>query len=106
MGMEFIIIWFLCGVAAAVIGSRKGAGCSGFFLGLLFGPFGIIIALAMKGDRIRCPLCKELIHKKAVICPHCRSNLLETIPAASFIEQMTFEIVSTGDRVRSWFQKK
>jgi hypothetical protein len=104
--VEIVVVWLLCGVAAGMIGSRKGAGCSGFLVGLLLGPIGIIIALVMKGSRVHCPFCKELIQKKAVICPHCRSNLLETIPPASFIEQMTFEILSTGDRVRSWFQKK
>jgi hypothetical protein len=104
--MELIVIWFLCGIAGAMIGARKGAGCSGFLLGLVLGPIGLVIALVMKGSRVRCPACKELIQKKAVICPYCRSNLLETIPPASFIEQMTFEILSTGDRVRSWFQKK
>jgi hypothetical protein len=75
--MEFVVIWILCGIVAGIIGSSKGAGCSGFALGFLLGPFGILIAIFMKGDRKSCPHCKETVKKDATVCPHCQRDLAE-----------------------------
>lgn len=58
-------------------GSKKGEGCGGFIIGLLLGPFGILIALFSKGNRKQCPYCKELMHKEAKVCPHCQKNIVE-----------------------------
>ncbi len=69
-----VIIWLLCGIGAAMIGTRKGEGCSAFVLGILLGPFGILFALLSKGNRVSCPHCRELMHKDATICPHCREH--------------------------------
>jgi hypothetical protein len=79
--MEFVIIWFLCGLIAAVIGARKGEGCAAFIVGFIFGPFGILFALISKGNRIKCPHCKELINKDAEICMHCHSPLNQSSQA-------------------------
>jgi RNA polymerase subunit RPABC4/transcription elongation factor Spt4 len=77
--MEGLIIgWVLCGIIGAMIGSRKGAGCSGFLLGILLGPLGIIISIVMRGDRKACPYCKELIQKDAVKCPKCGAILSDS----------------------------
>jgi len=59
-----------------MIGSKKGEGVSAFLLGLLFGPFGILLALFSKGNRITCPHCRELVHKDATVCPNCQKYLL------------------------------
>lgn len=67
-----LMIWILCGVAAAMIGARKGEGCLAFTLGVLLGPFGILLAVLSKGNRRECPHCKELIHNKASACPRCQ----------------------------------
>jgi hypothetical protein len=75
--MEFVVIWLLCGLVAGIIGSSKGAGCSGFALGFLLGPFGILIAIFMKGDRKACPQCKEMVKKDAAVCPHCQREIAE-----------------------------
>lgn len=72
--MEFIVIWLACGLISAMIGSKKGAGCSGFIIGIILGPLGIVAALISKGNRKTCPFCKELIHKDAVVCPHCQKD--------------------------------
>ena len=55
-----------------MIGARKGMESSGFVVGFLLGPFGILIALLSKGDRKSCLYCREWIHKDATVCPHCQ----------------------------------
>ena len=64
--------WLGCGIIAALIASKKGEGCLGLIVGMLFGPLGIIIAIFSKGDRIPCPFCAELIRNVAKVCPHCQ----------------------------------
>lgn len=73
--MEWLLIWIFCGVAAAMIGANKNAGFLGFLLGLFFGPFGILFAVLMNGNRKQCPACKSKIHPQATICPQCRTAL-------------------------------
>jgi hypothetical protein len=73
--MGLVVFWVLCGVVAAIIGEQKGSGCTGFMLGLLFGPFGILFAALAKGDRKQCPHCKERMHKDATVCPHCQRDV-------------------------------
>ena len=49
----------VCGVCALIgcsIGEPKQAGTEGFWLGLLFGPIGLVLALAMD-NRAQCPEC-------------------------------------------------
>jgi len=66
-------IWFISLILATVIGSRKGNPISGFLVGLLLGPIGVVIAL-VSGDknRISCKFCAEKIMNTASICPHCQ----------------------------------
>lgn len=71
--MEIVLLaWVACGIAAAIIGSKKGEGCASFFVGFLFGPLGLLFAVLSSGNRAPCPWCKEMVHKKAVVCPYCR----------------------------------
>jgi len=71
-----IPLWVLFGIVAAMIGAKKGEGYFGFQLGILLGPFGILIALFLKGNRKTCPHCFELIHKEATVCSHCQRDLV------------------------------
>ena len=73
--MPFLLIWFLFGIVAAMIGKRKGEGLLGFIVGILLGPIGILIVLFSKGNRKICPACKEFIHKDATRCPRCQKEL-------------------------------
>lgn len=73
--MELVLIWLICGVISAVIGSRKGEGCAAFLIGVMLGPFGIVFALVSKGDRKPCEFCKEMVHKDALKCKHCGASL-------------------------------
>jgi len=53
-----------------MIGSKKGEGCGGFVIGVLFGPLGILLAFVSSGNRKARSFCKELIHKDSIVCPH------------------------------------
>ena len=80
--MEFLFIWLLFGLAAMVIANAKErSGCGWFLLGLLLGPFGLIVAFlpSLKVDpnvpdhktHGRYPHCAEFVLKQATICKHC-----------------------------------
>jgi len=70
-----VIIWLVCGIAAAIIGSQKGEGCAAFFFAFLLGPLGLLLAIFSSGNRKPCPYFKEKIHRDAVVCPRCRQDL-------------------------------
>lgn len=71
--MEWLIIWVLFGIGAAIIASNKGAsGGLWFFLGILFGPFALLFALFQGKE---CPHCKSKIHEEAKVCPKCQREV-------------------------------
>jgi hypothetical protein len=70
----WILIWVISAIAAAVIGSGKGEGATGFLVGVLFGPLGVLFAALSSGNRVRCSSCAESMRKGARICPHCRNE--------------------------------
>ena len=73
--MEIFVFWILCGAIASMIGARKGEGFTGFVIGILLGPIGVIVVLLSKGNRKKCPFCAELVNKEAIVCPHCQRDL-------------------------------
>lgn len=96
--VPLILIWlFLSALSATIAHARGGDGTIGFAMGLLFGPFGLIISyfladervieerLIVAGRKARCGECSELMNIAARTCPHCRSSRdeLRTEPSAA-----------------------
>lgn len=74
--MELILFaCFLFGLLGAAIGYFRGRVQVGFFLGLLFGPVGVLIVLCLPDIRLRCPECRGVVPPGARLCLHCRSPL-------------------------------
>jgi hypothetical protein len=66
--------WLLSALVARSFASDRGRARAGFFLGLVYGPLGVVMALLLS-SAASCPFCYEPVHGKATICPHCRSTL-------------------------------
>jgi uncharacterized membrane protein len=84
-----LIFWVLCGaIAAAIASSKGGSGVAAFFVGLLLGPIGIVIACFMgdsqrraemdaaQGSRKKCPQCAEYVMAEARVCRFCGHNFI------------------------------
>lgn len=81
MTIDIIPLWIICCVACALfgaeIGARREARTVGIWLGLLFGPLGLI---ALQGFDYR-PLCRTCggplnrVQFTPRICPHCHTRL-------------------------------
>ena len=64
--MEWVIFWMLCGVVSAVIGHAKGGNVGlAFVLGLILGPFGILLALFTTGVS-----CGWRARRGGLLCNH------------------------------------
>jgi RNA polymerase subunit RPABC4/transcription elongation factor Spt4 len=67
--VEFLIIWLLFGVCAAVVASNRGAnGCLWFGVGVLLGPIGFALAYTTGA---KCSKCASRISEDATVCPNC-----------------------------------
>jgi hypothetical protein len=82
----FLRVWLVVGLICALVGTglavSKGSGAAGFFLGLLLGPFGVLLALLLPEEGVRCAFCKGVVGKGAVKCRHCGSDLCGALTVA------------------------
>ena len=87
--MEIVIIWLLFAVFSALLASGKNrSGVGWFFVGLLFGPFGLLVVFfpkiepqAAKADTRRCPFCAEVVMRAAIVCKHCGRDIGQDPPS-------------------------
>ena len=74
--MELLLFWVVMVIISTVIGNKRGQTALGFLLGFALGPLGVLLVLVIPAaNRKACPFCCELIHKDAVKCPRCQSDL-------------------------------
>jgi hypothetical protein len=86
-----LIVLAVCAPIAGIVRQARGGGFMfGFFLGVLLGPFGILVAALMGVDpatrktapsqrdpsrmRRECPHCQEPMRRDAFVCPHCQRD--------------------------------
>lgn len=73
--MLTITIILIMALVGLLIGKSKERGCAGFFLGLLFGPLGLVITALLSDDRPRCPECLGVVNDYAKKCQNCGTEL-------------------------------
>ena len=79
---EIFLIFYIAGCAWAGSIARKKGHTMYYVLvvSILLTPIaGLIYAKLLKDDRPiwkECPFCKEMIHKEAIVCSHCRRDLV------------------------------
>ena len=80
-----LIVWVGFGLPTGFIAQGKGyGGCLWLLPGLVLGPIGLLVAIAMRPvqslqsdedlllqGRARCESCREVVMVESVKCPHC-----------------------------------
>lgn len=79
-----VVVAVLLGLIPALIARSRG-GPFGFFwfLGTVLFPVALIMAVAAKDGRRKCPFCAEPVRSEAVVCPHCQRDIAAAPAAGS-----------------------
>lgn len=72
-----LVFWTLIwgGIGGMIGGRLKGRPTAGAFMGAVFGPLGLLMALAMGSDLATCPECKSKIPQDARRCRYCQVSV-------------------------------
>jgi DNA-directed RNA polymerase subunit RPC12/RpoP len=102
-----ILIWIVSWILSTVIGAQKGQGCLSSFVGFVLGPIGLIAALISRGNMVKCRYCQKSISKKAIVCPYCRSQVMNAFrqPQPPTQENSSFHKPQTTTQGDSSFQQ-
>src|ERR1700691_4680551 len=74
-GFLLLFGWLVCAAVASDIARKRGASqLLWFVLGLALGPLAVLCAFGTSSS-YECPYCKGDIHKKAIRCRHCQTDL-------------------------------
>ena len=90
--MELLFIWLLFGIFSAILASNKGrSGCGWFIVGILFGPFGLLVGLmspvgkespgvysqpaTSETGEFPCPSCGKTLYRGVYKCPWCGTGI-------------------------------
>jgi len=77
--MELLIIYIASIIITTWISDKKGQGLAGFFCGMFFGPFGILIAIASSSKRISSDIKKNNINSRQSAESDSSENIHEII---------------------------
>lgn len=67
-----VILWIICGFAAAKVASNRGAsGLLWFILGVVLGPLGLLLAFTAGAKTASCSRCQKEVSWKSEACQHC-----------------------------------
>lgn len=73
--MLILALWVLVGAGVGfALGSARGEGGLGSFLGGVLGPVGWLI-MVLRAQHFRCPHCQKSLHEKATVCPYCQREV-------------------------------
>ena len=77
--MEILGLWAINLLVGIIIARVRGISAFGGCLwSALLGPIGWLIVAIWLTPHRPCPYCREKVHKKAVVCPHCHRDLVLT----------------------------
>lgn len=106
-----LLLWIICAFLGGFVAEmRGGSAWGGFFLGLLLGPIGVIIAIFLgsesgraerawvSGRKKKCPKCAEIVANEALVCRYCGFDFVADVESNGRVPDMTIKDVLLGRR--------